>query len=195
MVQTVRVSYLTGSSEREEPTVLRVLPTPGGLVECWALDAYTRLPDGLTRAADLFTKAKYRGLGPPLMVLRTMFADGTVSIARFRGWPSDIEVVPVGSSSPLSLELARAAATALDAPLLQVFRRPSGPKLKDVPLVAREARAAARTTIDPRARCAPDILLIDDLVESGSTLTAAAQALRGIGAERVFAMAAVHIHH
>jgi len=131
------------------------------------------------------------------MVLRRMFADGVVSIAKLRGWPADIEVVPVASSSALSLslELARAAATALDAPLLQVFRRPSGPKLKEVPLDARTACAAARTTMDSRARCAQNILLIDDLVESGSTLAAAAQALCGIVAERVFAMAAVQIRH
>lgn len=182
-------------SSGDEPAVLWVVPTPGGLRECWALDAYSRPPDGLTRVADLFTKAKYQSLGPPLMVLRRLFADGIVSIARFRRWPSDIVVVPVGSSSELPLELARAAAVSLGAPLLQVFRPPSGPKLKNLPLAARDVHAAERVEVDPRAACSPNIVLVDDLVETGSTLSAAAEVLRGLGAQRVVAMVAVHIHH
>jgi len=107
----------------------------------------------------------------------------------------DIVVVPVGSSSQLPLELARAAAVALEAPLLEVFRPPSGPKLKNVPLADRAAYAGARAAVDPRATCSSNVVLIDDLVETGSTLSSAAQALRGIGAQWVVAMAAVHIHH
>jgi len=178
-----------------QPTFLQVLPTPSGLTECWSLDSYTRPPGGLTRAADLFTKAKYQGLGPPLMVLRRMFADGVVSIAMFRRWPADLVVVPVGSSSSIALELACAAAVKLDARLLQMFPPPLGPKMKNVPLAERTARASFRASINPEERCAPNMLLVDDLVETGSTLTAAAAALRAVGAERVFAMAAVSIRH
>ena len=139
----------TESSSRNGPTVLWVVPTPLGLAECWALDTYSRPPDGLTRVADLFTKAKYQSLGPPLMVLRRMCAEGIVSVARFRRWPPDVVVVPVGSSSDFPMEIARAAAVSLGAPLLQVFRQPSGPKLKDLPLAARDVHAAERVVVDP----------------------------------------------
>lgn len=188
------VPHESGPSSSDDPTVLWVLPTPRGLAECWALDAYTRPPDGRTRVAELFTKAKYQHLGPPLMVLRRMFAEGAVSISRFRSWPSDIVVVPLASSSELPMELARAAAAALEVPLLRLFRQPSGPKMKNVPIAARDAGAEGRAAVDLRATCSPNVVLIDDLVQTGSTLAAAALALRGIGARWMVAIAAVQIH-
>jgi predicted amidophosphoribosyltransferase len=129
------------------------------------------------------------------MVLKRMFAEGVSSIARFRRWPSDIAVVPVGSSSELPSELAQAAAVSLGVPLLEVFRPPSGPKVKNLPLGSRDRHAADRVVLDAGSACAPNVVLIDDLVESGSTLSAAAKALRGIGAHNVVAIVAVHIHH
>ena len=148
------VSDVPGPSLNDAPTVLWVVPTPRGLAECWALDAYTRPPDGRTRVAELFTKAKYQRLGPPLMVLRRMFAEGAVSISRFRSWPPDVVVVPVASSSELPMELARAAAAALEVPLLRLFRQPSGPKMKNVPIAARDAGVEGRAAVDLRARSA-----------------------------------------
>jgi hypothetical protein len=177
-----------------EPIVLWVTPTPVGLDECWALDAYNRPPDGLTRAGDLFSKAKYQQLGPPLMVLRGLLGNAASAISRFRGWPDGLQVIPVGSSSSVAVELARATSAALNASMLQIFVPPQGPRLKNVPIPARPNAAARNLHYDARVRCAPDVLLVDDLIESGATLSAAARALRELGAEKVFGLAAVHLH-
>lgn len=177
-----------------DPILLMVTPRPRGLDQCWALDAYTRPPDGLTRVADLFIKAKYHSLGPPLMVLRNMFAAGAKLARSVGSWSADIVVVPVGSSCPVPLALARAASSRIDSPLMELFLPPEGHKAKNISASTREAHATARVATKPGAVCPPIVLLVDDLVETGATFSASAASLRSVGAEHVFAMAAVHIH-
>ena len=193
-MHTPRVQGSNDGLPGNDPILLMVTPRPAGVDQCWALDAYTYPPAGLTRVAELFSKAKYHGLGPPLMVLRNMFAEGAELAQSIGKWPANLTVVPVGSSCSVPLALARAASAQIGSPLVELFLPPTGMKAKDISSSTREAHAKARVATKPGAMCPPNVLLVDDLVETGATFAASAAALRSIGVERVFAMAAVHIH-
>lgn len=184
----------TGREAAETPVALMVTPSPTGVDECWAIDAYRRPPDGLTEVAQLFTAAKYHHMGPAMSALLERYTSSVAAVAGFRRWPSDLVVVPVSSSSKVTWELAKSAAQQLRVPLVEMFRPPVGAKVKGIPLVGHLAAAMVRLRLK-RGRPSPHaVLLIDDLVESGSTLAAASALLRSVGAERVIAIVAVSLH-
>jgi predicted amidophosphoribosyltransferase len=83
--------------------------------------------------------------------------------------------------------LARAIAGALGIPARRTLRRRPGPPQTGRPAAVRRVgpRFDAR-----RGRCAPNVLLVDDVATTGATLTAAAGALRRHGTARVVAVVA-----
>jgi predicted amidophosphoribosyltransferase len=82
-----------------------------------------------------------------------------------------------------SAALARELAAFWDADCLELLTRRVGPRQRGLPLAVRRAnvRGAFRATSSPPRR----IVLVDDVYASGSTVNAAAGALRKAGARRV----------
>jgi ATP-dependent DNA helicase RecQ len=175
-------------------THLAVAPSPVGLDECWALDVYSRPPHGMTTVAQRFTQAKFGGFGPPAASLRRAVADAAHVINGFRRWPTDLVVVPLPSSARLVSSIAESVSRRLAVPLVDAFQPSIGPQLKQTPLEARPGLAQLRLRLKPGFRGRASVLLIDDVVESGATLSTAARLLRDSGATHVIAVTAVHLH-
>jgi predicted amidophosphoribosyltransferase len=158
-------------------------PAPPGIDAWWAAFAY----DGVAR--EVVARVKYRGARAAVPWLASALVDTLP-----RSWPG-VDLVtwaPTGHDrrrrrgfDPAEL-LARAVARRLDARCLGVLERLPGPP--QTGLAGAERRHGPRYTA---RRTAPNtVLVVDDVATTGATLSAAAVALRGAGAQRVLAVTA-----
>ena len=158
------------------------LPAPAGVDGCAALLAY----DGAGR--ELVARLKYRNARSSVPFLARGMA-ATVAAGSF-------DVVTWAPTTPARLRsrgfdqarlLARAVARQLRLPCLPLLRRRPGP--------AQTGRDAQARRSGPVFSAAPAsagrrVLLVDDVVTTGATVSAAARALRHAGAVEVHVVAA-----
>jgi predicted amidophosphoribosyltransferase len=158
------------------------VPTPPGLASCSALLAY----EGAAR--QLVTALKYRNR-------RSAVASLADALARLSTY--EVEVVTWAPTSVSRRRargfdqaelLARAVALRLGLPCRRLLRRVGGPAQTGQPLAARLAGPVFVATRNARSR----VLLIDDVVTTGATLSAAARALRHARATEVHGLVVAH---
>lgn len=171
-----------------------ILKVPGisGVEQCWALDSYSRPGEGLTEVGQLVHRAKYGGLGPPAAELGKQLGNWGVLLAQQRHWPDGLVIVPVPSSGQLVSALMRSVSASMKVPVRIALKSRSAKRIKFLPLLRRGDAALDNMAV--RTRDVPQhVLLIDDVVQTGATLAAAAALLRQAGAVRVFALAAARV--
>jgi ComF family protein len=157
------------------------LPAPAGVDSCVALLTYA----GAGR--ELVARLKYRNARASVPFL----ARGMAAVV-----PAPIDVVTWAPTTPARMRgrgfdqarlLARAVARQLGVPCRPLLRRRPGPAQTGRDAVARHAGPgfSARRALDGRR-----VLLVDDVVTTGATVTAAARALTKAGAGEVHVVAA-----
>lgn len=159
------------------------LPPPAGVDSCHALLAY----DGAGR--ELVARLKYHNQRGALVGLARAMASlvaDPVSIDVVTWAPTTVQRRRQRGFDQAEL-LARSVARGLRRPCPGLLIRQPGPPQTGLPLAQR--RTGPR--LEPR-RPIPgwSVLLVDDIVTSGSTATAAARALRRGGASSVLVLAA-----
>ena len=159
------------------------LPCPPGLDGCAALLDY----DGTGR--ELVARLKYRNARSALPFLARALAPLAA------GHPLDVVTwVPTtaarrrGRRFDQAELLARAVARRLGLPCRRLLRREAGPPQTGLDLSSRRAGPSFRPV--RRLRAGTAVLLVDDVVTTGATVSAAARALKAAGAARVEAAAA-----
>ena len=160
--------------------VLGLVP---GLDGCWALDRFTNAHHGPTSTAMSVGRARALPARGDARVADEL-ARGMADVVQRRRLPRDVVVAAVPSANPLSADLAARVADLLgrsSAPLLGVRAGWFG-KL--------DGQVRGRITVKVRTS-PPHVLLVDDLVHTGVTVSDCAELLRARGAVRVWAVAAV----
>jgi predicted amidophosphoribosyltransferase len=156
-----------------------LLPPPPGIDECRALVAYegagrrlvTGLKYGGNRQAVAGTAAALAALAPPGGELVT-WVPTSAPRRRARGFDQ-------------SAVLARHVARCLRVPARGLLRRAPGPPQTGRTLAERWQVAA----VTSRRCSARSVVLIDDVVTSGATVSAAARALRAAGVTHISVLA------
>jgi predicted amidophosphoribosyltransferase len=156
------------------------LPPPPGVDECRALLAYEDV------GRELVSRLKYRNHRAAL--------PGLAAAAASLVAPDEVDVVTWAPTTPArrrsrgfdqSELLARIVARRLGRPCRKLLARPDG--------VPQTGRSAADRWTGPRfvgRRAVPGrVLLVDDVVTTGATVTIAARALRLCGATRIVVLA------
>ena len=155
-------------------------PAPAGVDGCIAAVAYR----GEGRA--VVAAVKFRGDRGPLPWLAGVLVDDLASSSPAS--PALVTWVPATAPHRRSRGvdgtelLARAVAAELGRPVHRVLRRGAGP-----PQVGRDAVARrSGPVLDCRSPVSGPVLVVDDVVTTGGTATAAARALRAAGADAVW---------
>jgi predicted amidophosphoribosyltransferase len=155
---------------------------PAGVDSCRALLAY----DGVGR--ELVARMKYRNARTAVPVLARALA----ALVAGHGAFDAVTWVPTTAARRRSRGfdqaevLARAVARALRLPCRGLLRRRPGPPQTGRSLAARRAGPS----LAARGPVPTSVLLIDDVVTTGATVSAAAAALRAAGASEVHVLAA-----
>lgn len=162
------------------------LPPPPGLVSCAALMAY----EGVGR--EVVARLKYRNARCAVSWL----ADGMADLVRGHAVRGGIEVVTWVPTTPARRRergfdqgrvLAVAVARRLRLPCRVLLRRRRGPPQTGQ---SRAQRLRGPELEVARGPTPPRILLVDDVVTTGASLSAAARSLRQAGADEVLAVVA-----
>jgi predicted amidophosphoribosyltransferase len=160
------------------------VPTPAGLDRCVALLDY----DGPARA--VVTQLKYRNArASAAWLARAMAQVVGPRAADLVTWAPTTDLRRRSRGFDHAELLARKVAAELGLPCWAVLARLPGPPQTGRTLLERREgpQFEARRTVKGAA-----VLLVDDVVTTGATLAAAAQALRSVGATRVVGAAAAH---
>jgi predicted amidophosphoribosyltransferase len=153
------------------------VPVPPGLTSCRALFVY----EGSARR--VVTGAKYRNQRSSLTRLANAMATITIDVDAIT-WAPTSRARRRGRGFDQSEVLARAMARRLRRPCLRALRRVSSRPQTGHTLESRLGAPA----FEPTRRAPERVLLVDDVITTGATLTAACRALRRAGASEVHAL-------
>ena len=156
------------------------LPAPPGVDRCTALVAY----EGPAR--EVVARLKYRNHRSVLSALASAMAAGIEMRPDVVTWVPTTAARRRDRGFDHAELLARAVARELHRPCHDLLARAPGPPQTGRP----RAERLVGPLLVARSRARPHVLVVDDVITSGATATAAARALRRAGAVVVDVVAA-----